>query len=275
MARTTPTYTPIGKYAAGVILSGLLLFSDINYGTFSPIRGLLKSSVIYSKLATGKLVERAQVSIALFQNNKNLILINDQLRERILKMEASLFLDRQLKAVDNNLVNLSNHLNDLKGGYTAQIFEIADFDLKNYQCCSFHNLYLKKPEEITVNKHSPVASDKAFVGQTLRVDLDIIKVILFSDINHVLPVKSKDLYCNARGTGEPLFISCRIELNNSRSIQLGDIIYTSGLGGIFPKDSPIGVISSIKNIGSSENEILIKLDSNPLDQTFFGIISKQ
>ena len=72
MARTTPTYTPIGKYAAGVILSGLLLFSDINYGTFSPIRGLLKSSVIYSKLVTGKLVERAQISIALFQNNKNI-----------------------------------------------------------------------------------------------------------------------------------------------------------------------------------------------------------
>ena len=275
MARTTPTYTPIGKYAAGLILSGLLLFSDINYGTFTPIRGLFKSSVIYSKLAVGNFIERAQVSIALFQNNKNLILTNDQLRERILKIEASLFLDKQLREVDNNLVNLSNRLNDFKGGYTVQIFEIADFDLKNYQCCSFHNLYLKNSEEIKVNKHSPVASDKAFIGQTLRVDLDIIKVILFSDINHVLPVKSKNLYCNARGTGEPLFILCKIELDKSRSIQLGDIIYTSGLGGIFPKDSPIGVVSSIKNIGSSENEILIKLDSNPLDQTFFGIIAKQ
>ena len=50
MARSTPTYTPVRNYAFGFILSVFLLFSDINYGTFAPLRGLVQASNLYAQM---------------------------------------------------------------------------------------------------------------------------------------------------------------------------------------------------------------------------------
>ena len=57
--------------------------------------------------------------------------------------------------------------------------------------------------------------------------------------------------------------------------KIGDIIYTSGLGGIFIKDMEIGFISSINSFSINEVEVLITLKANPLEETLYGIMSKE
>ena len=54
MARSTPTYTPAGKYVLGGIISTALLIADLNYQTFSAARGLTQASGIYTQLILGK-----------------------------------------------------------------------------------------------------------------------------------------------------------------------------------------------------------------------------
>jgi len=49
MARSTPTYTPAGKYVLGGIISAALLISDLNYQAFSAARGFTQASGIYTK----------------------------------------------------------------------------------------------------------------------------------------------------------------------------------------------------------------------------------
>ena len=57
--------------------------------------------------------------------------------------------------------------------------------------------------------------------------------------------------------------------------QIGDTIYTSGLGGIFLKDIEIGFISAINTYSINEIEVLITLKTNPLEETFYGIMSEE
>ena len=56
--------------------------------------------------------------------------------------------------------------------------------------------------------------------------------------------------------------------NNDFKNQIGDIVFTSGLGGIFLKDVEIGFISEIISITSDDIEIIITLKTNPLEENF-------
>jgi cell shape-determining protein MreC len=73
-----------------------------------------------------------------------------------------------------------------------------------------------------------------------------------------------------------MLISCKLNQNiENFKNEIGDIIYTSGLGGIFLKDIEIGFISSINAFSINEVEVLITLKANPLEETFYGIMNKE
>ena len=50
------------------------------------------------------------------------------------------------------------------------------------------------------------------------------------------------------------------------------IFYTSGLGGIYPKDIEVGYVSSIEVVDSTQTNIEIKLLANPLNGNMFGVL---
>ena len=86
-------------------------------------------------------------------------------------------------------------------------------------------------------------------------------------------IKSDIFYCNARGKGKPLLISCSPKENiKDLGSKIGDSVYTSGLGGIFIKDTKIGFISDISVDSAGELEVIITLLGNPLEENFYGII---
>ena len=127
-----------------------------------------------------------------------------------------------------------------------------------------------------MRKNSPVFAGRSFIGQTKDTYLNFIEVILFSDISHVLPIKSNFLYCDARGKGKPMLISCKLNENiKNFKNQIGEIVYTSGLGGVFLKDIEIGFISAITPFSNNEIEVLITLKANPLEENFYGIMSEE
>ena len=71
-----------------------------------------------------------------------------------------------------------------------------------------------------------------------------------------------------------MLISCKLNKNiEDFKNQIGDTVYTSGLGGIFLKDIEIGFISAITLLSINEMEVFITLKTNPLEETFYGIMS--
>ena len=276
MARSTPSYTPVRNYALGFFLSAFLLFSDISYGTFAPLRGFVHASNLYAQLVASSMFENISNSLSSFQQNKNLAQENKELREQIRKIRTQDFIQRKDAEESLKIIDLQETLIDSLKTKNINIFKIASIDLKNYFCCSTHRIFLHNTNQAQVAENTPVFAGGSFIGQTKNTYLNFTEVILFSDIKHLLPIKSNYFYCNARGKGKPMLISCKLNKNiDDFQNKIGDSIFTSGLGGIFLKDIEIGMISAINSISINEIEVVITLKTDPLEENFFGMIGRE
>jgi cell shape-determining protein MreC len=220
--------------------------------------------------------ENTSTTFSSFQRNRNILQENKELKDEILEINTKDFINRKDSEEKLKIINFYKDSIDLLRNNNVNIYKIASIDLRNYLCCATHRIFLKNTNNVSVDSNLPVFARGSFIGQTKDTYLNIIEVILFSDTSHVLPVKSNFFYCDARGKGKPMLISCKLNQNNENfKNQIGDIIYTSGLGGMFLKDMEIGFISSINSSSINEVEVLITLKANPLEETVYGIISKE
>ena len=275
MARSTPSYTPVRNYALGFFLSAFLLFSDISYGTFAPLRGFVHASNLYAQMVASSMFENISNSLSSFQQNKNLAQENKELREQIRKIRTQDFIQRKDAEESLQIIDLQETLIDSLKTKNINIFKIASIDLKNYFCCSTHRIFLQNSNQAQVAENTPVFAGGSFIGQTKNTYLNFTEVILFSDTKHLLPIKSNFFYCDARGKGKPMLISCKLNKNiDDFQNKIGDSIFTSGLGGIFLKDIEIGIISAINSISINEIEVAITLKTDPLEENFFGMIGR-
>jgi len=276
MARSTPSYTPVRNYALGFLLSAFLLFSDLSYGTFTPLRGFVYASNLYAQMVVSSIFENISNSLASFQQNKNLAQENKELREQIHKIRTQDFIQRKDVEESLQIINLQEALIDSLKTKNINIFKIASIDLRNYFCCSTHRIFLQNSNQAQVAENTPVFAGGSFIGQTKNTHLNFTEVILFSDTKHLLPIKSNFFYCDARGKGKPMLISCKLNKNiDDFQNKIGDSIFTSGLGGVFLKDIEIGIISAINSISINEIEVVITLKTNPLEENFFGMIGRK
>ena len=96
------------------------------------------------------------------------------------------------------------------------------------------------------------------VGQVVRVEAFASEVVLISDADHALPVtvNRNGLRTIAIGTGD----SARLRLpylTNSADVEPGDLLVSSGLGGVFPSGYPVGrVLEVSRQPGQSFAEVI-------------------
>ena len=272
MARYTPTNTPIRNYAIAFFLSVFFLYADISSQTFAPLRGIINASSLYVQDFSKSLVENISFTFSSFKQNKYLLQENKKLREQTLQIGLRDFIEKKDNEEKTQVIDFTDTLFSVFKSNGINVFKIASIDLRNYFCCSSHKIFLHNPNKIKIEKNFPVFAGNSFVGQTKKTYMNFIEVILLSDVEHVLPIKSDFFYCDARGRGKPMLISCKLNDNDFKN-QIGDIVLTSGLGGIFLKDIEIGFISEIFPITPDEIEVVITLKTNPLEENFYGILS--
>ncbi len=272
MARYTPTNTPIRNYAIAFFLSVFFLYTDISHQTFAPLRGIMNASSLYVQVISKSIVQNISFTFSSIKQNKYLLQENKKLREQTLQISLKDFIEKKDNGEKTQVINFQKTLSSTFKSNGINIFKIASIDLRNYFCCSSHKVFLHNPNKIKIEKNFPVFAGNSFVGQTRKTYMNFIEVILLSDTEHVLPIKSDFFYCDARGIGKPMLISCKLNDNDFEN-QIGDTVLTSGLGGIFLKDVEIGFISEIFPITSDEIEVVITLKTNPLEENFYGILS--
>ena len=193
MARSTPTYTPVRNYAIGFFLSAILLFSDIAYGAFSPMRGFVNASTLYTQMISSVILENISNTFYSFQKNRNLLNENKELKEQILQIRTKDFFERKNSEEQFKIINFHKELISTLNNNHIDIYKIASIDLRNYLCCSTHRIFLQNTKNVSMEKNAPVFAGSSFIGQTKDSYLDFIEVILLSDTNHVLPIKSLSL----------------------------------------------------------------------------------
>ena len=277
MARVAPTTGSKILYLLCLIIGSLLLYIDINYKSFEGVKNNYKSALITSSYLAKSLTidpfvyiyELSKLKSTLIDENKKLKRELDEsyLSNFIISRETKFFSD------SSSIEKLLDFYNLDK---VFHLSEIKYFDTEKYFCCDQHRLFI---QSVTTSKKnftgSPVFNSSGIVGQVIY-DTGIKEVMLLSDSTHSLPVFSDDYFCNASGTGSPGLISCSYSsLIWPKPIFEGQKFFSSGMGGIYPRNVYVGAAKNIKKIDDVNIKFDIVLATNPLKENNLAILENQ
>lgn len=92
-----------------------------------------------------------------------------------------------------------------------------------------------------------VLDANGLIGQTLHVGPWSTEIILITDSEHAVPVEIErnGLKTIASGTGDAESLELKY-LPANADVKLGDLLVTSGLGGVFPQGYPVARVTEVK-----------------------------
>ncbi len=109
-----------------------------------------------------------------------------------------------------------------------------------------HILFIYVGDE-PVKKGQVVLGEESVIGRIDAVSGHYAKVILVTDINSKIPVVVERTRARGILSGDNTALPSLIFTRSTADIQEGDIIVTSGVGGMFPAGLPIGFVSLVQN----------------------------
>lgn len=184
--------------------------------------------------------------IRLFQNTteslgsyQNLLTENSELKQQQLIDNAKLLKFADLERENIRLRSLLN--SSLKLGEQVLVAELLSVNLAPYE----HIVVVNKGSRFGVSKGQPVLDENGIFGQVTKALPLSSEIILISDPNHAIPVQvnRNGLHTIAIGSGQLNRLTLPF-LPNNADIVPGDLLITSGLGGVFPQGYPVAIVES-------------------------------
>lgn len=122
-------------------------------------------------------------------------------------------------------------------------------------------LYLDQGLREGIHKNMGVITPEGVVGKVIESFRDTCQVLLLTDRDSGVGamIAGTRVQSPVGGTGEPLLNMKYV--GNDEIVKLGDVIVTSGMDRIFPKDLPVGAISQVKD-GSPFKQIRVRPSAN-------------
>jgi rod shape-determining protein MreC len=115
-----------------------------------------------------------------------------------------------------------------------------------------HRVLLDKGAADGVFKGQAVLDGDGIFGQVAKVTQSTAEVILISDAEHAIPVQSNrsGVRTIAVGTGDQNKLSLPFVTVES-DLQEGDLLLSTGMGGVFPPSYPVAKVSKVRRAGST------------------------
>lgn len=112
-----------------------------------------------------------------------------------------------------------------------------------------HVLVVDKGTSDGVYDGQAIIDADGVVGQVIEADVASSQCLLISDPGHDMPVEvnRNGLRTIARGTGDYNSLDLPF-LPNNADIEPGDLLVSSGLGGVFPAGYPVAVVETVTRI---------------------------
>ena len=273
MARIAPGNTPKFAYIVLIIISSLFLYLDIQYKTFTPTKNLFNSGLLTSNLLVKNIIFNPIVNIYNVTRSKiDLVNTNTSLSNELELSRIENFLILNKDELFKNQNGLISFIKSSSIKNSHELAKVSSFDTNLYKCCDSHRLFLFNNIKPFKNGGT-VINSQGILGQIASSNKRVSEVILLSDIDHSIPIKSNEFFCNASGTGRPKVIECRYDKSLwPESLAVGESFYTSGLGGVFPEGVLIGSVIYINT--NNESDIILEIESqaDPLIQNHVMVI---
>ena len=259
------------RVVIAISLCFAFMLSDITYNTSVIVRSfaldLLKPVNLIIELPM-------QISEEVFDNlssKQNLQRKVDALEEENLKLKVS----------NEYLQKLSIDLSKLNTLWSSIDIQKDRFVISEKNFLSSNTfqpmlvLTIQDPKEI--EKNSPVISEQGLVGRINSIGVLTAEVLLLQDIRSSVPIISGESSLHAILNGKGLDRKGELQfIKKTANFKKGEKIFTSGLGGIYPKGLPIGKIYSISDPVDSEFlKVEISFNSTPLNHDYFLVYKNE
>ena len=192
---------------------------------------------------------------------------NQQLRARVAELEGqnSRLLEAQIRY---------EHLRgDLKFAQTTPLKLLAADVWARRPDPKFDTLLIGRGSNDGVKINSPVVTRSGLAGRIIEVGPNTASVLLLTDQNSGVGARVQRVGSRATGVckGDNTGLLSMVYLPSDADIRPGDVIVTSGLGGVFPPGLFIGVVKeAVKDAGNALKigRITPKVDFDRLEEVY-------
>lgn len=123
----------------------------------------------------------------------------------------------------------------------------------------FKSMLINSGTRSGVKKGHAVVNEEGVIGRIINVSVNSSRVLLLNDINSRIPVKFVKSGVNVILAGNNSQLLGINFMPENMEVVVGDVILTSGMGGIFPPDLPVGVVSDVLEFGEIKIETSVDL----------------
>ncbi|MCW9013080.1 MAG: rod shape-determining protein MreC [Gammaproteobacteria bacterium] len=224
-----------------IIFSIMLMMVDHRWHHLESARSLIESVVIYPlRYAINLPAQFISWGDESLSSHQFLLAENKQLKEQSLRAQVSL---QKLSILEKENERLRKMLSaQPKVGEEVLVAELLSIDLDPYK----QQVIINKGDQKNVYLGQPIIDAWGVMGQIIHTGKYSATAMLISDPSHAIPVQvnRNGLRSTAFGTGHPHKLELRYIPHNAE-IEVGDLMVTSGLGGRFPPNYPVGRIIEI------------------------------
>ena len=191
-----------------------------------------------------------------FQSRDELRAENQQLRARVTGLELSVMRQAALEEENTELRNLRASLPPLiKHWQLAEIISVETNPLRQ-------RVVINKGTRDGVVVSQAVVDGNGVLGQVARVGPWSAEVILVTDPEHAIPVEVtrnslRSIAVGSGNTGELLLPYLAV----NSDVKSGDVLVSSGLGGVFPAGLPVATITGVRR---EANQLLAQVRAQPV-----------
>jgi rod shape-determining protein MreC len=238
---------PLGAtFITLAIASVALMVADQRYGQLGQVRALLTAAAYPVQRAvdlpfrawdwlSGSVADRGRLRQDNLELTGRLRLANLQL-QRFAVLEDE---NRRLRDMRQKTQGVAER---------AIVASILNVDLDPFR----HRVLLDKGALDGVFKGQAVLDGDGIFGQVAKVNAGTAEVILISDAAHAIPVQSNrsGMRTIAVGTGDSSKLSLPF-VTVEADLKVGDLLLSTGMGGVFPPGYPVARVSMVKRAASA------------------------
>ena len=222
------------------VTASLILLALEQQGAITKLRTPLAAITYPLQRLVGFPVQVAQHSKNWLTSQSALIEDNKKLRNEALSLKGN---QLRFEALEQENIRLRGLLEtSFKVGDHVLIAEPLSITLDPFE----HLVAVNKGTRFGVYVGQAVLDSNGIVGQVLRVTPYSADIVMITDPSHAIPVQinRNGLRTIAVGTGVPDRLDLPYLPGNS-DVKEGDLLVTSGLGGVFPPGYPVAKIEAL------------------------------
>ncbi|MGN0916529.1 MAG: rod shape-determining protein MreC [Succinivibrio sp.] len=247
------------RFAIVLIMSLAVMAMDVRSKFLSDFRFYVESALYPILVLADSPHSVGRIVSTQFKSHSELIKENERLSNENFLQRADILRLHDLESENQALRQL---LNSPVRADTKKLFaEVIDVDPDPYM----HRVTVNRGSNSGVYEGMPVITDLGLVGQVMNVNYSFSRVLVLTDPNCAIPVIDERSSVRAIATG--MGAHGEIVINNvprSSDVQKGDLLLTSGIGGVYPRGYPVAVVSSV---GLSESKPFADIRATPLVDT--------